>query len=176
MLRGNLRVALSEAFYMKFIEDGLMPGGGGSPILSPFKSGIHHGGEGSKCGIIARIKRKILFWIPYPIAEQHIFPLKIPADPLRVRIEKHFMRIKPMAHRWVIRSVNPIPIKLARADPWEIPMPNLATLSRESDTMRFSPRLGRFKKTDLHTRGMLGKDREVYPSAIPCSPKRKGAP
>src|SRR5687768_2730612 len=52
-------------------------------------------------------------------------------------------------------------------------MPNLICLLGQSDPLRFAQRFRRIEQAQLHSRCMLGEEREVYPGAIEARAKRR---
>ena len=107
--------------------------------------------------------------------KERIIPEQVARDRFGVGIQHHFVRIKSMAVFWGIRSVDPIPVDLARFRVGQITVPDLVCGFGKNDALRFLGRIRRVKQAELHLGGVFGKERKVDPHAVPSGSKWVGA-
>ena len=159
---GNLGMALREAFDMQFVENRFVPGGARGTCAIPGEGGIEHAGEGGG-------RRAIRGGIG-----NGGIPNETPRDGFRVRIEEDFVRVKAVSRGGVVRAVDAVSINKSRPRPVQVAVPDLIGFFGKREAARLDRRIGGIKQTQFDERGILGKQREVHPLAIPGCAQRCG--
>src|SRR5579862_2970000 len=104
--------------------------------------------------------------MPNLVSEERVMPNQTFADLFRVRIQQQLVFVESKTFGWVVRSVNPISVKQARASLGQVAMPDLVRLFGQRNAMGFpAPRI--VEKAQLHLLGVLRKQGEVHSFAIP---------
>src|SRR5438105_14523022 len=84
-----------ETFYMKLVDDGVLPGRRGGPVVAPVKLPISDHGSWHGWCAVGVIPRKVCRRIPEPIGEQRLAPLKAALDRSYVTVQNESGRIAP---------------------------------------------------------------------------------
>ena len=92
-------------------------------VHSPVEIGIDHHrlrhGTG-RVGVVAAVR------LPEVVAEQRLFPMEMPVNGLRIRVEQQLVGIAARARRGLVRPVHPIAVAPARLGVGQVAVPDEA--------------------------------------------------
>ncbi len=98
-------------------------------------------------------------------------PVDLAADRARIRVDQQLVRVEthPFARR--VAAVHAVAVQLARTDPLQIPVPDVARLLGQCHARRFfAVRL--IEEAQLDAGGVLGEDSKTGALPVPGGPER----
>src|SRR3990172_5538537 len=104
-----------EAFYVRFIDDGIVPRRTRRTIFAPRKRRIDDAALDHARGVIASIEREVFAFRANAVTEVRIAPQYMADEGFRVRVHEQLMRIEPMASQRFVRPEHAIRIHLPRS-------------------------------------------------------------
>ena len=135
----NVRVEFRESFDVKLVDERVVPGRSQRPVVTPRKCAVDDRRQRGERRAVAVVEGRIL--LSEPEAEQRLVPPHRTPDDFRVRIHDELVRIEAVARIRRKRAVDPIPIELAGADVWQIPMPHHVGVFNERNRDRLDFRV-----------------------------------
>src|SRR5690348_4719236 len=156
-----------KPLYMKFIDYRFMQRRLGQAVVLPIEMCARYNGFGNSRCIVLFTLAQIRLRIAQFIAENRVLPIHLAGNGAGIRVDKKLGRIEPQALFRLIRSMNPIPIKLANGQARYITMPNIAGRFSEWNDLRFG-RVYFVEKTKIDASGVLGVNSKIDAGPIPC--------
>ena len=159
-----------EALHVHLVDDGLIPGGLGRPVVAPVEERadhdvLRHGG--------CRVRSRHAALVGLLMGEERPVPANLPLDRLAVGVEQQLVGVEAVPRCRPPRAVNPEAITLTRPDAGDEAVVDVPGLLGEpaADLPALS-----VEKADLYVVTMFGEQREVRADAIVGGSERVGPP
>ena len=157
-----------ETTDVSFINDSLGPFVFKRLVILPIEGVIGKYAFRHAAGIVHRRANRVLFWGQ---KVETVGPIKIPVRKSRdgggERIEKQLVMVEAMPFRWLVRSIDPVSIELARLDPLNPDVPHVTGVVA-SGVKTYDPSglciLGMIKELQLNAGRMTAEEGEVNSS------------
>jgi hypothetical protein len=171
----DLWIPCGEPFGVYLVYDRMVPGDPRRPIALPIEGRISYDRLGDRGGVVARIEHQILPRIPDLIPEDGRRPIDTAKERFGIRIDQDLVRVEPVPVVRPVRTIDPIPIRLAGLDSREVAVPDVRRLLGQPDPVSLGPAILR-EQTEKDLLRVLGEDREVGPLTVPGRAEWIGSP
>src|SRR5690242_4219047 len=116
---------LSEALRVHLVDDRVVPGGLRRLVVLPVEAWVDDDALRHGVGVVlvVRLEIGVLEWAGHVSAHVRPLPLHRTLDRLRVRVYQKLVRVEAMPGSRVVRTVDAVPVALARPDPREVAVP-----------------------------------------------------
>src|SRR5215203_2716887 len=119
----NARMSHRKTLHMHLVDDALVVLMVGWSIMTPIEE---RRGNHRQHGVAQGVHVVELVRGNETVGEQRLVTVDLATDGLRVRIEQELRRVAPLTFGRHVRTVDPIAVTLARLDPWQVGMPDVA--------------------------------------------------
>src|SRR6266511_2608282 len=160
-----------EAFDVQLVDDGLVPGPVGPPVVAPGECRVDHLALGHAERAVAVVGGEILAPAADAITEMRVAPAQGACDRTGVRIEQQLFRVEAHAGLRIVRPVNAIAIEQPRSRVGEVTMPDLIGLLAQRNAFELAPALG-IEQAELNVLRMLREKPEIDALAVPGGAER----
>ena len=110
-------MSLADPLHVRFVQNGIFPRDVRRAVVSPVEPLVRYGPERGIRGAVEIAERKVFLIRSKDIAKKTVVPGKRPPDGLRIGIEKHLVRIEPVAVFGVVWTMYTVPVALTRSQP-----------------------------------------------------------
>ena len=160
---------LGEALDVQLVNQCLVPGGAGRPIVAPGEGRVHDAAERAERRVVAAVQGKVGRGVAEFVAEQRIVPMHLAANRLGIRVQDDLFRIEAVPVGRLVGTVNPVAVKLVGLNVGQVTVPDLVGMFAENNALGFGRCIGGVEQAQLDLGGMLGKKREVDAAPRPRS-------
>ena len=160
-----------QALDVQLVDDGLVPGRVGPPVVAPGECRIDDLALGHAERAVAIVGREILAPAADAITEMRVAPAQRARDRTGVRIEQQLFRIEAHTGLRIVGPVNAIAVKQPRSCVRQVTMPDLIGLLAQRNALDLAAAF-RVEQAQLDTFGVLGKQPEVHAFPVPGRAQR----
>ncbi len=166
---GHVGVAHGEALDVGLVDDRLVPGDAGRPVVAPVEERVDHDRPGHERRAVGRVGGAVGTAVGCEV-ERRVVPLHLALDRLGVGVDQQLGRVGPQALLGLPRAVHPEAVALARLHPRHV-----AVVDEGGDLREDEPLLGAVvvEQAELDLLGDLGEQREVRAVAVVGRPQRE---
>ena len=116
------RMLLGQAADVRLVDNGLVVGSARRPVQVPVEERARHDRT-------RHVRRGVGLTTSIPrerpiVAVQSVISDNCTLNGLGVRIKEQLGRVTQIALDWIPRAIDAVPVPLARADPWQVPVPD----------------------------------------------------
>ena len=172
---GHLGVKLGQALDMRLVDDRLRDRRARGVVVAPGEGRVLDHAARHVAGAVARIQRQVRLGGADRIAHQRVMPDRMARQPLGIGVQKQLVVVEAVPLGRGIGAIGAIAVALARPQPRDIAVPDIAIAFGQVDPVGLGPAVGG-EQAQRHPPRMNGEHGEVHTFAVKGRAKGIGAP